>query len=59
MPLKKGSSQETISENIREMIRSGHPRNQAIAAAMRSAGKQRRNRKRKHQMPRPNKDGYY
>ena len=41
VPLKKGSSQKTISKNIAEMIKSGHPRAQAIAAAMRSAGKTR------------------
>ena len=34
MPLKKGSSQETISSNIREMMRAGHPQQQAIAAAL-------------------------
>ena len=34
MPLKRGSSQATISSNIREMISSGHPRDQAIAAAL-------------------------
>lgn len=39
MPLEKGSSKEVISKNIREMMHSGHPQNQAIAAAMRSAGK--------------------
>jgi len=39
MPLKPGSSQETISHNISEMVHHGHPQNQAIAAAMRSAGK--------------------
>ena len=38
-PLQKGSSQETISHNISEMRHHGHPENQAIAAAMRSAGK--------------------
>lgn len=42
MPLKKGSSKATISTNIAEMIRAGHPKNQAIAAAMRSAGKPRK-----------------
>lgn len=39
MPLKEGSSQEVISENISEMIKSGHSREQAIAAAMEKAGK--------------------
>lgn len=38
MPLKSGSSQKTISENIAEMIRAGHPRAQAAAAAYRKAG---------------------
>jgi hypothetical protein len=41
MPLKKGSSKATISSNIREMMHSGHPQKQAIAAAMRQAGKSR------------------
>lgn len=35
MPLKKGTSRATVSENIREMRRAGHPENQAVAAAMR------------------------
>ena len=39
MPLEKGSSQEVISHNIAEMRHSGHPENQAIAAAMHEAGK--------------------
>ena len=39
MPLKKGSSAKTISHNIREMIKAGHPKMQAIAAAMNQAGK--------------------
>jgi hypothetical protein len=37
MPLKKGKSQKTISSNISEMIHAGHPRNQAIAAALNTA----------------------
>lgn len=34
MPLVKGSSQKTVSHNIREMVNAGHPRDQAIAAAL-------------------------
>jgi hypothetical protein len=39
MPLSKGKSQKTISKNISEMIHSGHPRGQAIAAALSEARK--------------------
>lgn len=41
MPLKKGKSQATISANISEMIKAGHPRDQAIAAALSTARKVR------------------
>lgn len=37
MPLKPGSSKETISQNIKEMIKSGHPQNQAVAASLSNA----------------------
>ena len=39
MPLKKGSSRAVVSENIREMIKSGHPKDQAVAAALSQARK--------------------
>lgn len=38
MPLTKGSSKATISHNIEEMVKSGHPVKQAAAAAYREAG---------------------
>jgi len=33
MPLKTGKSKKTLSYNIGEMIRAGHPKAQAVAAA--------------------------
>ena len=41
MPLEPGSSQTTISHNIKEMVEAGHAQKQAVAAAMREAGKSR------------------
>jgi len=39
MPLAPGKSRKTISKNISEMVRSGHPQRQAIAAALNNARK--------------------
>lgn len=33
MPLKKGKSEKVFKENVREMVKSGHPVKQAVAAA--------------------------
>lgn len=37
MPLKKGSSKEVVSANIRELIAAGHPQKQAVAIALSEA----------------------
>jgi len=41
MPLKIGSSQATISANIRQLIKEGYSRDQAIAIALDKARKAR------------------
>jgi len=42
MPLKKGKSKAVVSSNIKEMIKSGYPQKQAIAASLNKAGKSKK-----------------
>lgn len=42
MPLKEGSSNKTISKNIEELKKAGHPIKQAIAIALEEARKSKR-----------------
>jgi hypothetical protein len=41
MPLKKGSSQKSVSSNIRTLLKEGRSKDQAIAIALSKAGKKK------------------
>jgi hypothetical protein len=47
MPLKSGSSKETISKNIKTEMKAGRPQKQAVAIALRSAGVPKKKAKKK------------
>ena len=47
MPLKKGKSKKTVSHNIAELVDAGHPKDQAVAIAMKEAGKSKKQKAKK------------
>lgn len=45
MPLQSGKNKKTVSNNIRELKKSGYPQKQSVAIALNKAGKSNKKKK--------------
>lgn len=45
MPLKRGKTPKIVSENIKRLMEEGYKREQAVAIAMKNAGKKKKGKK--------------
>ncbi len=45
MPLKEGHSKQAVSYNIKKLVQEGKPQRQAVAIALKKAGKSKRGKK--------------
>lgn len=54
MPLQQGSSNSTVSSNVSELVNSGRPQKQAVAIAMKEAGRSKKPAAKKEPAPKKN-----